>query len=433
VKKAKQKNNKQIYKISAFVLLAAALIVGGVFAWQSLSVGAAAVKDTGEEIIVIDPAEDQTAAVNAYIALTEEQAAIIKQRAEKNMTRVAEEGAELTEVEMREITNHIVATALSRANVDLTAVYLTPNLYAESGAEAWCRPEYNPETKHARATIYVDRAAYEDAKNNTNRLVRFLFLLTHEVGHGLEPLYALKPASLTGLAFNLVYDARQTLQPFIDGEQRTFIDERVANIFCCSLMLEEFGFLLKNNLQMSADVELLQIQMTFEQQYSGLLTDNNQKLLLMLMPDMSGRFSTVPLFDTPVVDDVIAAYQNGTIKPGEFLNGLFDRDGSYGLPAFDEFIKFMDANYGIGQITSGLTDETLNGISVTELKQFTLCAPFILGMKDTANYSNEKYLDDLFAEYTDVPRLKDIDRIFATKWAASISNAEFEKNIKPYL
>jgi hypothetical protein len=95
----------------------------------------------------------------------------------------------------------------------------------------------------------------------------------------------------------------------------------------------------------------------------------------------------------------------------------------------------MDATYSIGQITSGLNDETINGISVTGLKQFTLCAPFIIGIKDTpyTDYTYDKYLDDLYAEHTIVARMKDIDRIFATDWAASMSNADFAKIIEPYL
>jgi hypothetical protein len=434
----KRKPVKKIFIIPAFILLTAALITGGIFAWQGLSVGAAAVKDNGEAIIVIDPAEDPAGAVDAYVKLTGEQAAILKQRAERNMTRVAEEGAELTDVEMREITNHILAAALNRTDVELNAVYLVPGLYDETGAEAWCMPEYNPETKQARATILVERASYDGAKKSIGRLVRYLFLLTHEVGHGLEPEYALKPATLTGLAFNLVYDARLTLQPFTDNESRTLLDERIANVFCCSLMLEEFDFILKHNIQISGpegiDLSSLEAR-TYEWQYGDSITDNTRRMLPMLMSEISGRFNTMPLFDTPVVDDVIAAYAAGTIAPSEMINGLFDRGGTYGLPTYGEFIKYMDEAYGIGQITSGLKEETLNEIRVTQLKQFTLCAPFVLGMKDTPykSYSYDQYLDDLFAEHSDYTRIKDIERIFATEWAASMSNAEFNKIIASFL
>jgi hypothetical protein len=336
---------------------------------------------------------------------------------------------------MREVTNHIVSTALSRVDVDLTAIYLTPGLYAESGAQAWCRPEYDEEAKQAKATIFVDRAAYDGAKNNTNLMVRYLFLLTHEVGHGIEPAYAEKPAALTGLVFNLLYDARLSVQPYIDYDPNTFIDERVANLYCCSLMLEEFGFALKGNLQMSADVEYLQIQMSYEQQYGGLITENARRLLPLLFPEISSRFNSQPIFGTSIANDVIAAYTAGVIAPNDKLFALFDRGGSFGLPSYGEFIKYMDAAYSIGQITSGLKEEMINGINVTELKQFTLCAPFILGMKDTpyTDYSYDKYLDDLYAEHTDVTRMKDIDRMFVTDWAASISNADFSKIIKPYL
>jgi hypothetical protein len=393
-----------------------------VFFWQNLSAY------SGETIITIDPNENQSF-LDAYVELTDRQMEILKPRVKRNMTRVMKNGSPLSEVEMREVVNYIAGTAVRRFDITIDGIYLTQNLVAEYNTEAFVIKAYNEEEGFAHEPIVIDRDVFDEAKVNIGRLVRLLFLVTHEVGHGIEYATVHKSASLNGLAFNLWYDACLSVPAFMDGGQK--LDERVSDVYACSVMLDEFAFVLEADME----IESNSFQMTFLQQYHSSLDTNAKRLLMMLLPDISARFNTMPLFETPMVADVIAAYANGTIAPNAALAPLFDRGGSYGLPSYGEFIKYMDEAYGIGQINAGLKEDAINGINIADLKQFTLCAPFMLGMKDVPykDYTLDNYLNDLHAEYTDVARLADLERIWATQWAADMSNKEFGGIIAQYL